>query len=747
METLNPAKSTPEAETFEIKNVPSLPPPRPVSQYAPKPQNQFSIQQTPIKPFSSPPKPSQFQSPPKPQYQSPPKQQYKPQPKPQYQNPPKPQYQTPVKPPSPLPLPAVTFPKPGQTTSERFGSIPFHHSFHINSQANRYADQNYQDHYSDHEPQPSAQPQTEAPKQYDFDYEDDYYDEKPQTSTITPYLLHQLKVNQVRNTNQAKSSSVTHGSFVREVASQTQTKPFSVPSFRSVTTPGIAIITATSTTSSSSVKTSKPATSAIQSQKETLSTAGFINSLLPETNGTHDLHEPPQSYDDYIEGDVRSDPFYKDVPKLGRRKRSLENEISDVQNIDYGSLTKLKDVLENSLFKNNSEAILRAILNQFCSEKTNSYKNRLVSYCSPENHSSGSIELGDNWKIVIPKGNSDFLYLVKTITTSDEKENTTSNILLLVNFPEEFKLLRDSVLKHLTNSELSLDDSKEFRFVNSSIHHRFKRVRRNRTKDSLDKNTSNNSERKNVPIKEIRENKQRVRRQTLQRGRSENIGQEENVQPQRTSQFGGRTNRRRNQSAVRPAAAPVEESSVNDDNQEQRRIPVRQQRPFRRRRPPDPVQQTERLAPVEAVRQEPIRQPLRVQEERQPSIPQPPRDQIPSQIETEPENYPRVPQELPSKQQTSDVRVLSPDDKSLGRPTSRRRNQGVRYQFTEHLHPEPTPSSSSDDETEVSTTYPFNLKPGTQFSCDDKIKGGYYADVEAECYGYFICSQGEINGP
>lgn len=448
---------------------------------------------------------------------------------------------------------------------------------------------------------------------------------------------------------------------------------------------------------------------------------------------------------------MRSDPFYKDVPKIGRRKRSLENEISDVQNIDYGSLTKLKDLLENSLFKNNSEAILRAILNQFCSEKTNTYKNRLVSYCSPENQNSGSIELGENWKIVIPNGKSDFLYLVKTISTSDEKENTTSNILLLVNFPEEFKLLRDSVLKQMTTSELSLDKSKEVRIVNSSIHHRFKRVRRNRTEVSLDKNFSNKSKKENVPIKKIRENEQRVKRQTSQRGYSENIGigQEENVQPQPTSQFSGerRTNRRRNQSAVRQTSAPVEESSVNDDTQEQRRIPVRQQRPFRRRRPPDPSQQTERLAPVEAVRQEPIRQPLRVQEERPHSIQQTPRDQISPTIETEQENYPRVPQELPSKQQTSDVRVLTSEDKNLGRPTSRRRNQGVRYQFKEYLHPEPTPSSSSEDETEVSTTYPFNLKPGTQFSCDDKIKGGYYADVEAECYGYFICSQGEINGP
>lgn len=35
--------------------------------------------------------------------------------------------------------------------------------------------------------------------------------------------------------------------------------------------------------------------------------------------------------------------------------------------------------------------------------------------------------------------------------------------------------------------------------------------------------------------------------------------------------------------------------------------------------------------------------------------------------------------------------------------------------------------------------------PVTSFTCADKIKGGFYADVEADCTVFHICSQGRHN--
>lgn len=792
VESLDPAKATQQAETFEIKSVPTPSSPRVPTPFSPKTQSQFSIQQSPLKPqyqsqpkpqYQSPPKP-QFQSPPKPQYQSPPKPQYQSPPKPQYQSPPKPQYQSPPKPqyhnppktqyqsppkpqyqsplkpqfqnppkpPPPLTLPPVTYPKPVQATSERYGNTHFHHSFHINTQIDHFPD-NYQDQYADHESQPSSQPQTEAPKQYDFnDYdEEDYYDEKPQTSTITPYLLHQIKVNQVRNANQAKASSINHGSFVREVSSPTQTKPFSVPSFRSVTTPGIAIITATSTTSSSSVKTSKPALSAIQLQKEIPSTAGFVSSLLhdSETNITQQYADPPQSYDDYIEGDVHSDPFYKDVPKIGRKKRSPQEELESSEsfvNLNHSTLTKLKDKLLDIVFKYNSDIVLRAIIKQYCNNNQSNATSRLVSLCLSDKDiriaSKNTERLGDKWKIVIPKRDSNHLYLVKTISSSNDYQNSTSNILLLVNFPDEFKLIRDSVVEQLEQEELSNDIFRNVSLnsVNNLVHHRFKRIRRNRPQISVKNNIENNSNKRNVPIK--RTKKARAKRQAYTRIPDENLDlgksaqRNGSVRPmyQRTRGRGEpRVNTNSQRSQVIPNPRELETEDVPELQRPQR---VRQRRPQSRR--PSLASETPRLS--QARQEESTHTPKRPNVEESVEILQPLHNNAqPPLRQLEPEAR--------SSTETSN------QDKYLGgRPSSKRRGQGTRYHYTENIPTERNfqqrPDGETDDgEVEVSTTYPFNLKPGTQFSCDDKIKGGYYADVEAECYGYFICSQGEINGP
>lgn len=748
VETLNPIKSTQEAETFEIKSAPPLPPTRLPTQFPPKVQTQYSAPQSPPKTlyqsqpkphFSSPPKP-QFSSPPKPQFQNPPKPQfnsnpkpqfqslprpqfpsspkpqYQSQPKPQFSAPQKPQYQNPPKPPPPPPpplsLPPVSFPKPVQT-SQSYGNTPFHHSFHINSQVSHFPDPNY-DQYSDHDPQSSAQSQTEAPKQYDFnDYEDDYYDEKPHSSTITPYLLHQFKVNQVKNANQAKvSSSSNHGSFVREVSDPPHTKSFNVPSFRSVTTPGIAIITATSTTSSSSVKTSKPVQSAIKPQKESQISTGFGGSLLPQqiANDT-ELQDPPQSYDDYRESDVRYDPFYKDVPKIGRNKRSIETDRvteNSVSFVDYRTLVKLKDKVIESVFKNNSGKILRAILRQYCNDQVNS-SDSLVSYCSNVNLSDLE-EFHNKWKIVIPKGSSDFLYLVKTIQSSNEYQNSTSNILLLVNLPDEFKIIRDSILINLAKEHEvhKIIKTIDLNNVNSSIHHRFKRVRRYGPQVELEESIKNKLILNKVPLNAKESKLKRRKRQLTESDEAHDF---EVGIPQENSRLRPKTRRRQQEVVIRrrpvPQIAQEPIDSSHDVVEHQPQVRIRQRRPTTRRKPPQQAADDNEHPPTVHVYQKS------------------------SQTQTPP---PREPSIVPE-------RTYQP-------VTAKQRGEGTRYHFSENSQPEKEDEDAQEgDGVEVSTTYPFNLKPGTRFSCDDKIKGGYYADVEAECYGYFICSQGVINGP
>ncbi|XP_054274226.1 uncharacterized protein LOC128994041 isoform X2 [Macrosteles quadrilineatus] len=825
VESLNREKATQEAQTFEIKNgqtfssrVPTPFPSKTQTQYVPQSSSKPQFQNPPETQFQNPQKPQftplkpQFQNPPKTLYQSPPKTQFQSQPKPQYQ-PPKPPVTHPP-----------TFPKL-HTTSERFGNLPFRHSFHINSQVTHFHEPNYQDQYSDHESQPSSQPQTEAPKQYDFgDYEDDYYDEKPHSSTITPYLLHQLKVNQVQSASQAKvSESSNHGSFVREVSSSSS-KPFNVPSYRSVTTPEIAIITATSTTSSSSVKTGKPLQSAIQQFKKNPTGSGYVDSLFQTSNSSDTEHyvTGPQSYDDYKEGDVRSDPFYKDVPKISRSKRNIVNDVdkeNSVTTVDYTYLRKLKGKLLNSMFKLNSEDVLHAILGEYCNSKVNS-SDLLLNYCANNNHKSSvsDYKSGDEWEIVLPKENKDFLYLVKTISSSTESENSTSNILLLVHFPSEFKSIRDSIIKGLEDQEHSNKLLKDVQVnsLNSSIHHRFKRVKRENFKGDKRKRSEMAMWKKY--LKKVIPKLKRSKRQTQsspsykssEGGSVSGSYDSPRVRPVvRGRESHTRENQQRSRTVVRKRPQFVEQSEETGtqpihQRPTQRRLPTSRTVPVR---PVLPVEEEEEINAQKESHtfivpprrkpsrpQAPARLPIELEEQNYPhelqnSRPsanitqrrQPSRPEAPAQLAIQQEqNYPpeflqnsrpaNIPQRrqpnqrlqpsdsLPethepshteeqfSRHPLSDSSPIS--DKTLGSPSAGRRKQGTKYHFCEGPQCfKGAEKETLDDEVEVSTTYPFNLKPGTTFNCDDKIKGGYYADVEAECYGYFICSQGAINGP
>uniref|UniRef100_A0A170ZC27 Nuclear pore complex protein isoform x1 n=1 Tax=Triatoma infestans TaxID=30076 RepID=A0A170ZC27_TRIIF len=59
-----------------------------------------------------------------------------------------------------------------------------------------------------------------------------------------------------------------------------------------------------------------------------------------------------------------------------------------------------------------------------------------------------------------------------------------------------------------------------------------------------------------------------------------------------------------------------------------------------------------------------------------------------------------------------------------------------------------TTSATANNATEApAPTMDPNLIEDLNFSCEGKIKGGFYADIVSDCRGFFICSQGQINGP
>ncbi|CAH1395619.1 unnamed protein product [Nezara viridula] len=57
------------------------------------------------------------------------------------------------------------------------------------------------------------------------------------------------------------------------------------------------------------------------------------------------------------------------------------------------------------------------------------------------------------------------------------------------------------------------------------------------------------------------------------------------------------------------------------------------------------------------------------------------------------------------------------------------------------------PPTDSTTTTQSTLTTSASLSPDPNFDCEGKVKGGFYADMHNDCRGFFICSQGEINGP
>nr|AWK28269.1 cuticular protein [Nilaparvata lugens] len=162
----------------------------------------------------------------------------------------------------------------------------------------------------------------ERPKPFSFHQ----YDSQPST-TASPYLLHQLKVNRVKQEQQ-------HSNFPRQ-ASQ-----------RSITTPAVAVVTSTSTTTSIRSGATKKGQlhtgndnlgplhisneGPLHTRSETFlgsSVTSSSSELLPGNNET--AHAQSAEYEDYQEGDVGADPFFQDVPKIGRNRRDVEGVVRD----------------------------------------------------------------------------------------------------------------------------------------------------------------------------------------------------------------------------------------------------------------------------------------------------------------------------------------------------------------------------------------------------------------------------------
>ncbi|XP_073973620.1 uncharacterized protein isoform X2 [Rhodnius prolixus] len=57
-------------------------------------------------------------------------------------------------------------------------------------------------------------------------------------------------------------------------------------------------------------------------------------------------------------------------------------------------------------------------------------------------------------------------------------------------------------------------------------------------------------------------------------------------------------------------------------------------------------------------------------------------------------------------------------------------------------------TTSANSSTEApAPTVDSSLIEDLNFSCEGKVKGGFYADIVSDCRGFFVCSQGLINGP
>lgn len=643
-----------------------------------------------------------------------------------------------------------------QTSSENYNNMNFHHSFHISSQGSHFPRQSYEDEYSEIESHPSTSsiPRTEHPKPFNFEsYEgEEYYsDDNSQSSTPNPFILSSLKINRLNENQDDTKSVLNRGNFIRDLHNQNNN--FQTLSFRRQTTPSVSVVTSTSTTSSSSVRSGKPNQSAILTRKpqtknhhfiHTPSTGEFVPPTVKPRNNTTP-HLNVESYDDYQESDVHSDPFFKDVPKISRTRRYVKDTR---KNIHYRKFD---------------------IFNHFvCSKNMSNIINSSVKVCNIEGHS----EILKNW-IAIPKNSTIVAIKIQKPLRSISKlafqipQASAISTLNSGDAEDENSIYNGTGKQKKTSMPINDLISKIHKYHNihnNGVHKNtinnkpFKVLtKRSPIEDSIEevnlyssrKRPNSNQRTRNVPSTQPKRN-YRLSTQTELRLISSN-GEEIFVPQQRSS--GRRRSEHRNvgresgtaQDYSDVSQAAIDVSRNRQANTRPNRRKVNSQAATVRARPSTETYSRTPESDSHVSLQQKQPSPVQFSSTRRKytysdnydTISQNNRRKIPLVLQSTaapipPLRRPSIVQGSEDPSTVTFVQKQSAQDSHMELT-----QQGI---YREKLNISQIPT------TETVTTQ-LNLKAGTHFSCEDKVKGGYYADVEADCKGFFICTQGKVGDP
>lgn len=290
---------------------------------------------------------------------------------------------------------------PGYTstirTSQAFGNANFQQSFREEQQQQQKQQQQKQQQY-----QQSIQSQEEEELE---DYVEDYelsqassprpvYDAykhnqnrfaishqdtnphpPPSAPSTSNFLLHQLRLRFSDNPPQKHPGA--HG-FTRAVSNH-DTKilsfPEKPPPQTSITTPpAVSVVLSKSSTSSvvrSVSSRNQSAIAHIQPQSSFNNSKYFSTSTLKPSSTTAanlsqpltEDYRPEEEYDDYLEEEIDPDPFYKDVQKLERQRRDIEQqEEEEVSRMRKKYNILLRRIQKNKYHDSKHQEILRGKL-------------------------------------------------------------------------------------------------------------------------------------------------------------------------------------------------------------------------------------------------------------------------------------------------------------------------------------------------------------------------------------------------
>ncbi|KAI5749088.1 hypothetical protein M8J76_004538 [Diaphorina citri] len=248
-------------------------------------------------------------------------------------------------------------------SSQAFGNSNFQQSFREEQQNIRPGDEDEEYSVEDYE---QSQPSTPRPLYNAYKHNQNRFaishqDTNPPPPPAPPsnFLLHQLKLR--FNDNPPQKHPGAHG-FTRAVANHDTKvltfpeKPPPPPVSTSITTPAAVSVVLSKSSTSSVVRTvSSRNQSAIShtNPPQAFNASKYFptSTLKPSTTTTSNLSQPleedykaEEEYEDYLEEELEPDPFYKDVPKLDRQRRNIENKgnMKDVERIKKKYKTLLK---------------------------------------------------------------------------------------------------------------------------------------------------------------------------------------------------------------------------------------------------------------------------------------------------------------------------------------------------------------------------------------------------------------------